>query len=434
MPSGFKCISASAALTDLDNIFAARTTTARSNTGFKVESQDLSVRYETSIDGSTDIIGFNTFFKSGSTDLRYLFKNINYVDFYNLDVVSGTGGGSQPVGFSYNISANSVTGYSFSNWVENYGDITFGNINNASTTATITEDSEAEATYNINQYTLTVNSGTGGGTQNYLHTYNIVAGSNTGYTFANWQTNAGSISYGNINSSTTTATIGAANATTTALYNINQYTLTVVDGTGGGTQNYLHTYTINGTDYEGYTFAGWQVKEGTVSFANQSADTTTCTIGANNAEVEATYNINQYTLTVIFGTGGGTEDYQFTYNIVAGEYEGYTFTNWQTNAGSISYGDINSASTTATIGSANATTEAIYNINQYTLTVIFGTGGGTENYGHTYNIVAGEYEGYTFSYWQVNSGTATFGDSNSASTTCTIGSNNATIEAIYTED
>jgi hypothetical protein len=76
MPSGFKCISASAALTDLDNIFAARTTTARSNTGFKVGSQDLSVRYETSIDGSTDIIGFNTFFKSGSTDLRYLFQGI----------------------------------------------------------------------------------------------------------------------------------------------------------------------------------------------------------------------------------------------------------------------------------------------------------------------------------------------------------------------
>ena len=272
---------------------------------------------------------------------------------------------------------------------------------------------------------------------NYGNTYNIAATVYTGYTFTNWQTNAGTITYGDVNDSTTTATIGAANATTEAIYDINQYTLTVVDGTGGGLQNYNHTYTINATDYTGYTFANWQVNAGSVSFANQYADTTTCTIGAANATVESNYNINQYTLTVVYGTGGGSANYGNTYNIVAGAFTGYTFTNWQTNAGSISYGDANDPTTTATIGAANATTEAVYSANSYTLTVVDGTGGGTQNYadpnGYVYTITADNYEpAYSFTNW---TGTGiTFANANSSTTTCTIGAANRTATANYIQN
>ena len=369
---------------------------------------------------------------------------------YTLTVVGGTGGGTkefvEPDGATYSVTSSTVpTGYSFDTWtvtVGNSGLVIFGNQNAPQTTVKIGyQDATISGSFNINQYTLTVVFGTGGGTANYGNVYNIVAGSYTGYTFTNWQTNVGSITYGDINDPTTTATIGAANATTEAIYDANDYTLTVVDGTGGGTQPYTdpngYVYTINATDYTGYTFSGWQVNSGTVSFANQAADTTTCTIGAANAEVESTYDINQYTLTVLYGTGGGSANYENVYNIVAGTYTGYTFSNWQTNAGSISYGNASNSSTTATIGAANATTEAIYDANDYTLTVVDGTGGGTAAYsdpnGHVYTITADNYEpDYTFTNW--SGAGITFANANSSTTTCYMGATNATATANYIQN
>ena len=335
----------------------------------------------------------------------------------------------------YSLIANPDTHYHFTSWSGNTGGI--GDVNAASTYIVVTGNATVTSNFALDQYTLTVVFGSGGGTQNYGYSYNIVAGTYTGYTFSNWQTNVGTITYGDANDPTTTATIGAANATTEAIYDINQYTLTVVDGTGGGLQNYNHTYTINATDYTGYTFANWQVNAGSVSFANQYADTTTCTIGAANATVESNYNINQYTLTVVYGTGGGSANYENVYNIVAGTYTGYTFTNWQTNAGSISYGDANDPTTTATIGAANATTEAIYSANPYTLTVVDGTGGGTQNYadpnGYVYTITADNYEpDYSFTNW--TGAGITFANANSSTTTCTIGAANRTATANYVEN
>ena len=335
----------------------------------------------------------------------------------------------------YSLIANPQTHYHFTSWSGNTGGIV--NVNAASTYIVVTGNATVTSNFALDQYTLTVVYGSGGGLANYGNTYNIAATVYTGYTFTNWQTNVGTITYGDVNDPTTTATIGAANATTEAIYDINQYTLTVVDGTGGGLQNYNHTYTINATDYTGYTFANWQVNAGSVSFANQYADTTTCTIGAANATVESNYNINQYTLTVVYGTGGGSANYENVYNIVAGTYTGYTFTNWQTNAGSISYGDANDPTTTATIGAANATTEAIYSANPYTLTVVDGTGGGTQNYadpnGYVYTITADNYEpAYTFTNW--TGAGITFANANSSTTTCTIGAANRTATANYVEN
>lgn len=75
MPSGFKTYSASVQV-DLDDLFATRSGTARANTGFIVGSQDLADRYEQT--GGGDLIGFNVYYKSGSTDLASLFKSKTY--------------------------------------------------------------------------------------------------------------------------------------------------------------------------------------------------------------------------------------------------------------------------------------------------------------------------------------------------------------------
>jgi hypothetical protein len=156
-----------------------------------------------------------------------------------------------------------------------------------------------------------------------------------------------------------------------------------------------------------------------------------------NATVTSNFALDQYTLTVVYGNGGGLANYGNSYNISATVYTGYTFTNWQTNAGSISYGDANDPTTTATIGAANATTEAVYSANPYTLTVVDGTGGGTANYsdpnGHVYTIIADDYEpDYSFTNW--SGAGITFANANNITTTCYMGATNATATANYIEN
>ena len=210
----------------------------------------------------------------------------------NAVTFDGDGSGNiiQRIAGTYNLIAYPSANYSFTGWTTFFGNTPNSNVQ--STTVTLNQDSHYQANYTIDQYTLTVVYGSGGGLANYNNTYNIVAGAFTGYTFTNWQTNAGSISYGDVNDPTTTATIGAANATTEAIYSVNSYTLTVNDGSGGGTQNYAepngYVYTITADDYEpAFTFTNWTGAG--ITFTNANSITTTCYMGAANATATANY-------------------------------------------------------------------------------------------------------------------------------------------------
>ena len=63
---------------DLDTIFSTTSPGGASATNFIVGTTDLNARYQVSSLGSTDQINFNTGFKSGSTDLRYIFRAASY--------------------------------------------------------------------------------------------------------------------------------------------------------------------------------------------------------------------------------------------------------------------------------------------------------------------------------------------------------------------
>jgi uncharacterized protein (TIGR02145 family)/uncharacterized repeat protein (TIGR02543 family) len=93
-----------------------------------------------------------------------------------------------------------------------------------------------------------------------------------------------------------------------------------------------------------------------------------------------------------------------------------------------------------TLTSGNATVTANFAPISYQLTVSVGTGGtisapsspATVNHGAAITITALPNSGYRFSGWSVTTGTATFGDVSSASTTVTLTSGNATISAVFT--
>ncbi|MCL2688214.1 MAG: hypothetical protein FWE57_00005, partial [Chitinispirillia bacterium] len=124
-------------------------------------------------------------------------------------------------------------------------------------------------------------------------------------------------------------------------------------------------------------------------------------------------------------------------NITAEPASGYRFVDWTVVSGTATFDNANDASTTVTLGS-NATIRA--NFQTFTLTVNRNpTAGGTVSPASQVNvnpeipivnITATSASGHRFVNWTVVTGTATFGNAESASTTVTL-SSNATIRANF---
>lgn len=74
MPSNYRIGSI-----DLDDVFRLRATTKRGDVSYAASSTDISNRYEKS-QGTIDQINYDTNIKYNGQDLRYLFKNKNYID------------------------------------------------------------------------------------------------------------------------------------------------------------------------------------------------------------------------------------------------------------------------------------------------------------------------------------------------------------------
>jgi flagellin-like protein len=144
-----------------------------------------------------------------------------------------------------------------------------------------------------------------------------------------------------------------------------------------------------------------------------------------------------YAVTFVLGTGGlsmnpvGAQTVGGTIAITATETTGYHFTSWSSSTGSITFADANLATTSATInGAGTVTANFAADTVQYSVTFALGANGATitPTAGpHTYdagsvvNIVATANSGYHFSSWSSTSGSITFANANSASTTATIG-------------
>jgi len=214
-------------------------------------------------------------------------------------------------GLAYSINASPAAGYVFDHWAAtvNASYVTFGNANNASTTATVTGgDATINAVFTAGTYAVTIgvnNAAYGSvspsGVQNitYGNTLSVTATvASVDHSFTNWTVNpGGALNLSSTTATTTTISNVTAAATLTANFSVKTYLLTVSSVTGGYASFSSKTVTANVatsiTAYASptYKFTGWEKVSGagTVTFGSASSATTTVALSGGAATIRPTF-------------------------------------------------------------------------------------------------------------------------------------------------
>ncbi|MFA7075248.1 MAG: leucine-rich repeat protein [Candidatus Izemoplasmatales bacterium] len=274
-------------------------------------------------------------------------------------------------------------GYTFSNW-------------NGMIPATMGETKiTINATYTINQYTITFNSNSGTLVSTITQDYGTVVSApneptRIGYTFAGWYSN------NELTNIFTFTTISDENITVHAKWTINKYAVEYVDFDGTVLQTLNYEYGSNlsaltpppSPTRVGYTFSNWS---GMIP----------ATMGETKITITATYTINQYAVEYIDydGTVLQTINYEYGSNLSAltpptsPTRVGYTFSNW---TGTIP----------ATMGATKIIITAKYTVNFYSVTFVANggeliSGEAIQIIEHGSDAIAPVFSkmGYSFSNW-----------------------------------
>lgn len=121
----------------------------------------------------------------------------------------------------------------------------------------------------VSSYNLTVNGGTGGGVFIQGASVTITADApETGKKFSGWTIDG--ISGLDTTKTSLTFNMPANAVTATANYEDIEYTITVNDGTGGGTYKQGESVTVTAEDEEGKVFKGWQDESGKIVSTEKS--------------------------------------------------------------------------------------------------------------------------------------------------------------------
>ena len=342
---------------------------------------------------------------------------------------SVNGAGTYNHGDTVTLSAisNTADGYTFDYWsgssVGSENPLTFQ----------INSDMNITANFDLNSYTLTVNTGNGGtatGSGNISHGTHaaINASPSIGYSFTNWTGD------GISDSSTASTSVHMTEArTATANFTPLQYSISSLAGNGGtvndvnGSYPYQSNISIVATAGTGYRFTNWTQSNTGITDINSSS--TTLLIDKNQA-IFANFTPINYDLNVSTGSGGSisssppgnSQPYNSVITFNATPDSGYYFTNWSGSG----IEDINSSTTTLTIA-GNHSIQAnfalipnnhfILGLNSnpnFTASDLKGAGVYTAN--EIVEISATPQLGYTFLNW--TGGTIT--DLNSSATSLTI--------------
>ncbi len=360
------------------------------------------------------------------------------------------------------IAATSATGYVFSGWSVVSGSASIANPSAAATTVALENgNATIRANFTALSYILTVNSNGNGTTVptgnvivNHGVATSISAAPAGGYQFTGWSVTSGSASIANPSSPSTSVTLSSGTATVTANFSLLTYSLNVTnDGNGTTTPSGIVTVNhgaataINAIPATGYLFTGWTVTSGTASIANPSSAATTITLTSGNASIRASFSAQAYILTVsddgngtTVPTGPVSVAHGAATTIAATPATGFQFTGWTVTSGTASITNPSSATTTVTLTSGNASIQADFSVQTYTLTMTSDSNGTTTpsgivqvDHGIATAISATPASGYNFLNWTITAGTATIAAPSSATTTVTMTSGNATLRANFTQ-
>ncbi len=224
-------------------------------------------------------------------------------------------------------------------------------------TATEPKTFVAVFTETVRQYTIGFNADGGSAVESVTDDYNKTitlpdasSSSKTGYTLVGW--NDGTKTY-NVGGEYTIV----GDATLTAVWDANEYTITFVDTGDVAYDTITKDYgeavgTVADPVKTGYTFAGWDVE-------------IPATMPAENVIITATWTINQYTIT--FNTDGGSAvapielDYGAAIGTVTEPTKtGYTFAGWYVDNNNVDL-------TTYTVPANDVTVTARWTVNNYTM-------------------------------------------------------------------
>jgi len=195
--------------------------------------------------------------------------------------------------------------------------------------------------------------------------------------------------------------------------------------------------TVNSANAYQYTVKGFDVASYSgLYFDAYAADGSSVAIG----EVEINGDYTKYSVTVENGTIVNPTDTDAflpgtQIEIKADDIEDKAFAGWVIGEGGAGQlADANAISTIFVVGTADTVITATYTDIFYNLTVNYGSGSGEYAKGTVVDIVAdAPAYGMIFSHWEVVSGTAVITDTNSATTTVTMGSGDSEIVAVYEE-
>ncbi len=404
---------------------------------------------------------------------------------YTVTMKAGTGGTATATSTTVNlgdtttIKATPSTGYHFSSWSIGSGaTISSGSTTSASATITVTGNVTCTASFAGNAGTVKYVTSTGGSVSNagensvtYPNEKQSKATPSTGYSFSKWTISGGTsgTDYTISTGSTTSATIGikvitaGKTITATASFTPTTRNIKFAAGTGGSVSNsgthsttYPATQASTATAGYGYNFSSWTISGGTLNtdykITAGGTDQTSITIQPliNGDTITATANFTKksYTVSTTATTGGSASagatsvKYNNTTTLTATPATGYKFVKWEITSNDSSHASTLSSTTanpaTLTVN-CNVTVKAHFEKQTYTVTMAkTPTAGGSVSanstsvkYKESTTITATPATGYTFTKWEITSGTGSLGSATSASTTLTVESN-VTVRATFT--
>jgi len=279
---------------------------------------------------------------------------------------------------------------------------------------------------------LTVIDGSGSGEYNTDEVVNIAATVTPGKEFSEWTGDVGYVA--DASSAETTVTMPANDITLTATFSFIDYTLTVNEGTGGGTYNVGDEVNISANaPSAGMEFDVWS---GDIdNLDDPSSPNALLTMPAAEVEVTATYRAIRYDLTVTNGVGDGQYPQGEEILVMAdGPGYGQEFDQWTSSYADLSsIMDVNAPNTTLTMPAQAIEIEATYtDLPRYTLTVENGTGGGEYFEGQEVTIEADTpADGKIFDKW--TGATDNVDDANASTATVTMPGEAITLTATYAD-